>query len=94
MTFEWDENKNNTNIRKHGIAFEEAMTVFKDEQAVLVFDEERSTDEDRFNIIGFSQLTRLLIICHCYREQDTTIRIISARKATATETEDYRRLGQ
>ena len=89
MKFEWDENKNSNNIMKHKVSFEEAMTVFKDKKAVLLYDEENSENEDRFNIIGISQMTRLLIVCHCYRESDTTIRIISARKPTREETVFY-----
>jgi uncharacterized DUF497 family protein len=89
MKFEWDENKNRSNLQKHSVSFEEAITFFKDSRAVLVYDEEHSEDEDRFNIIGMSQLSRLLIVCHCYREDDTTIRIISARKPTATEVGYY-----
>ena len=89
MKFEWDESKNIINIQKHNVSFEEAMTVFKDSNAVLLYDKNHSEEEDRFNIIGMSQLSKLLIVCHCYRESDTIIRIISARKPTKTETEYY-----
>jgi uncharacterized DUF497 family protein len=65
------------------------MTVFKDNKAVLVYDENHSETEDRFNIIGISQLSKLLVVCHCYRESDTIIRIISARKPTKTESKYY-----
>jgi len=65
------------------------MTVFKDVKAILLYDENHSETEDRFNIVGMSQLSKLLIVCHCYRESDTIIRIISARKPTKAETEYY-----
>ena len=91
MEFEWDENKNNINIQKHNVSFEEAMTVFNDNRAVLIYDEQHSQEEQRFNIIGMSQLSKLLIVCHCYRQNDTIIRIISARKPTKTETKYYER---
>ena len=89
MKFEWDESKNIINIQKHNVSFEEAMTVFKDNEAVLLYDEDNSETEDRFNIIGVSQLSKLLIVCHCYRESDMTIRIISARKPTKEEAKYY-----
>ena len=89
MRFEWDESKNIINIQKHNVSFEEAMTVFKDVKAILLYDESHSETEDRFNIIGMSQLSKLLIVCHCYRESDTIIRIISARKSTKAEAEYY-----
>ena len=79
MKFEWDEKKNLDNIKKHGFSFEESITVFKDTKSVVLYDEDNSDDEDRFNIIGMSQLSNLLIVCHSYRESDTVIRIISAR---------------
>ena len=89
MKFEWDENKNIINIQKHNVSFEEAMTVFKDTKAVLFYDENHSETEDRFNIIGMSQMSKLLIVCHCYREIDTIIRIITARKPTKDEINLY-----
>ena len=89
MKFEWDENKNSINIQRHNVSFEEAMTVFKDNRAVLRYDETHSKVEDRFNIIGMSQMSRFLIVCHCYRESDTIIRIISARKPTKEEAKLY-----
>jgi len=87
--FDWDDNKNITNINKHGISFKEAATVFFDKNAVEIDDEEHSQDEDRFSIIGRSRKLRLLVVCHCYRENDTIIRIISARKAKKEEIELY-----
>jgi hypothetical protein len=87
--FEWDENKNQINQQKHGISFEEASTVFYDAEALLKDDPDHSEDEERFIILGFSNEAHLLVVCHCYRSNDTVIRIISARKATATESKQY-----
>ena len=91
IRFEWDENKNRINQSKHKISFEEAKTVFYDEQALVIDDPEHSETEDRFIILGLSNRANLLLVCHCYRESDTVIRIISARKATTTETKYYTR---
>jgi uncharacterized protein len=91
MRFAWDEKKNRLNKRNHGISFEEARTAFYDERARLVADDEHSETEDRFVLLGFSYGARLLVVCHCYREDDGEIRIISARKATRREAEQYRR---
>ena len=87
--FDWDENKNRINIQKHGISFVEAMTVFDDDNALYKPDADHSQDEDRFIILGLSTNTRLLVVCHCYRESETFVRIIFARKATITESEQY-----
>ena len=89
MRFEWNQNKNISNQKKHGIAFEEAQTVFYDEYAILFDDPDHSEEEDRFLIIGISQRERLCIVSHCYRGEDDVIRIISARKATKTESTYY-----
>lgn len=89
IRFEWDENKNHINQNKHKIFFEEAKTVFYDEEALVIDDPEHSEQEERFIILGLSSKANLLIVCHCYRESDTVIRIISARKATRTESEYY-----
>ncbi len=89
IKFEWDENKNDINKKKHRISFEEAKTVFYDENALVINDPEHSQEEDRFIILGVSDKTNLLVVCHCYRESDSVIRIISARKATTTETNQY-----
>lgn len=88
LQFEWDENKNTINKAKHGIAFEEAETAFYDDEALIIADPEHSQNEERFILLGFSSMTRLLIVCHCVRDEDT-IRIISARKATSHETKQY-----
>ena len=89
IKFEWDENKNQINQIKHNISFEEAKTVFYDEEALVIDDPEHSKEEERFIILGLSNRTNLLVVCHCYRESDTVIRLISARKATKTETRQY-----
>lgn len=89
IKFEWDYNKNRINQNKHKISFEEAKTVFYDEEALVIDDPEHSQEEERFIILGLSNKTNLLVVCHCYRTSDTVIRIISARKATAKETRQY-----
>lgn len=87
--FEWDENKNEINKVKHGVSFEEASTVFYDDDALLIDDPDHSSlEEERFILLGFSYNARLLIVCHCVRENDA-IRIISARKASTNETKRY-----
>lgn len=89
IRFEWDENKNSINKRKHGISFDEASTVFYDEYAILFDDPEHSANEDRFLIIGTTKKERICIVSHCYRGEENTIRIISARKATVSERKIY-----
>ena len=89
VKFEWDDNKNQANIKKHGISFEEAITVFKDNSALILNDEIHSSDEDRFILIGFSYRLNIPVVCHCYRQNETVIRIISARKSTKTERNVY-----
>ena len=89
ITFEWDENKNNVNKKKHKISFEEAKSVFYDSNALLISDPEHSYDEERFILLGLSKNLNLLIVCHCYRCSESVIRIISARKATKNETKQY-----
>ena len=89
LKFEWDENKNQTNIQKHGISFEEASSVFYDDDALIITDSEHSDEEDRVVLIGFSYKANLLVVCHCYRYQESIIRIISARKANKSERNDY-----
>lgn len=89
IKFEWDENKNKINKKKHKISFEEARTVFYDDNAILFDDPDHSIGEERFLIIGISQTEKLCIVSHCYREKDDIIRIISARKATKTESKIY-----
>ena len=89
MYFEWDERKNEINKAKHKVSFEEAQTVFYDDRALVIDDPEHSQEEERFIILGMSARANLLIVCHCYRASDTVIRIISARKATKTESMHY-----
>jgi uncharacterized DUF497 family protein len=91
LRFEWDDAKNRHNARKHGVSFEEAHTVFLDDYAIRFFDPDHSDDEDRFLMLGVSFRLRILVVCHCYRQSDRVIRIISARKATRQEAAHYRR---
>lgn len=90
IKFEWDTAKAETNLKKHNVSFEEAQTVFYDEFAIQFFDDEHSHSEQRFLLLGFSQNARLLLVCHCEREQGSVIRIISARKATKNESKFYK----
>lgn len=89
LRFEWDEKKSLSNKKKHGISFEEAQTVFLDENALLIHDPDHSREEDRFVLLGMSFKLRLLIVCHCYRKSKNIIRIISARRATRAEHKQY-----
>jgi len=89
IQFQWDITKNDTNIKKHHISFEEAQTAFYDPKARIISDPEHSKDEDRFILLGISQKLNLLVVCHCYRSADEVIRIISARKATKNESSQY-----
>ena len=91
LKFTWDEQKESANRQKHGVSFDEARTVFFDEHARLIADPDSSDDEDRFMLLGYSERPRLLVVCHCYRENDSIIRIISARKATRPEKNTYGR---
>ena len=89
LRFEWDAKKAASNLRKHSLSFEEAETVFLDEEAILIPDEEHSAEADRFVIMGFSDHLRILVVCHCYRQSAEVIRIISARKANKAEQMQY-----
>lgn len=89
LRFQWDENKNAANAKKHGVSFEEASTASHDEHAVLFFDPDHSEEEDHFLLLGLSFRVRVLVVCHCFRESETVVRIISARKAIKTEEHDY-----
>ncbi len=91
LRIEWDEAKNRSNKRKHGVSFEEAQTVFYDDSAILVEDDDPEEPEERFVLLGMSAGLRTLVVCHCYRENDREIRIISARKADKEEQRDYGR---
>jgi len=90
IAFDWDPLKAAANLREHRVSFEEAKSVFYDEFAVQFFDENHSTDEERFILLGMSAGAKLLLVCHCEREQETVVRIISARKATKRESAFYR----
>ncbi len=89
IRFEWDSAKASANLKKHRVSFEEAQSVFYDEFAVQFFDDNHSSDEERFLLLGMSTGARLLLVCHCEREAGDTIRIISARKATKRESTFY-----
>ena len=87
--FEWDDEKSKANLKKHGISFLEASSVFFDENARILDDPEHSGDEERFILLGFSKEHKMLVVCHCYREKELIVRIISARKATKRESLSY-----
>ena len=89
--FEWDESKNAANLRKHGVSFREAGTVFFDPHSKLYHDPDHSFDEDRFILLGMSQSLKILVVCHSYRSEMEVIRIISARKAGKMERYNYGR---
>ena len=89
LRFERDARKATANLKKHGISFEEAKSVFFDERAKLIDDPDHSEDEDRFILLGLSHSLRIVVVCHCYRDENV-IRIISARKATVRELKEYK----
>jgi uncharacterized DUF497 family protein len=89
LIFEWDDRKNISNKRKHGVTFEEAQTVFFDENAIEFDDPDHSIQEEKFILLGFSLKPKLLVVCHCYRIEESKIRIITARKATKKEQNVY-----
>ena len=89
LKFEWDKSKASLNKKKHGVSFEEAVTVFYDEDALEFHDPDHSQEEDRFFMLGLSFQTRVLLVFHCVRESGSRIRIISARKATKQEAQKY-----
>ncbi|HJP30667.1 MAG: BrnT family toxin [Candidatus Latescibacteria bacterium] len=89
IRFEWDAAKNRENLRKHGVSFDEARSVFHDPQAVEFFDFEHAEGEDRLLLLGVSARLRILLVCHCIRESGNVIRLISARKATRSEQRNY-----
>ena len=89
-TFDWDPAKAQANLKKHGVSFDEARTVFYDDNARLIADPEHSDDEDRFIILGVSEKLKVLVVCHCYRASDEVIRLISARRAGPDERREYK----
>jgi len=94
LRFEWDDRKSISNKRKHGVSFEEAQTIFFDDSAIEYADPVHSDGEDRFLMLGRSYQLRVLVVCHCLRESETVIRIISARKATRKERRVYAQRGK
>ena len=91
IKFIWDKDKAEANSRKHGVSFIEAETVFYDPNARMIFDPDHSEEEDRFILLGCSSHLRILVVVHCYREEDAVIRVISARKANRNEQRQYER---
>lgn len=89
LQFDWDDRKDKANTRKHGVSFEEARTAFYDENAIQFFDPDHSEDENRFILLGMSFKLRVLVVCHCFRETETIIRLVSARKAARDEEHEY-----
>ena len=89
LKFEWNKKKSKANRKRHGVSFEEAQTVFFDENALQFFDPDHSDKEDRFLMLGTSAKLRVVVVSHCYRSKESVIRIISARKATKKETRTY-----
>jgi uncharacterized DUF497 family protein len=89
LIFEWDDTKNGSNQTKHSVSFEEAQTVFFDESAIQFDDPDHSIEEEKFLLLGFSQQLKILVVCHCYRSDESIIRIISARRATKKEQKVY-----
>jgi len=89
LRFEWDAAKAAANVRRHKVSFEEAETAFLDEEALVIEDPDHSDDEDRFILLGMSVGLRVLFVCHCVREGGSTIRIISARRASRHEQRQY-----
>lgn len=89
LQFAWDQAKNSANLKKHNVSFEEAKSAFYDEQAIVFSDPDHSDDEERFILLGLSAKARIVVVCHCFRESETVVRIISARKADSAEEQVY-----
>ena len=89
LIFEWDDRKEKANRKKHGVSFEEARTAFHDENAIVFLDPDHSEDEDRFILLGLSFKPRVVVVCHCFRESESIIRLISARRADDGEEQEY-----
>ena len=90
LTFEWDNSKAESNLKKHGVSFEEAKTIFDDDNARLILDPDHSNQEERFILLGMSYALKVLTVVHCYRNNEGVIRIISARKSTKNEEKQYK----
>ncbi len=89
IEFDWDRRKETANVKKHGVSFEEARTAFYDESAIQFYDPDHSDQEDRFILLGLSLKPQVLVVCHCFRESETVVRIISVRKADKDEEQAY-----
>ena len=89
LTFDWDKNKALSNQKKHKVSFQEAKSVFYDQNARLIHDPEHSLSEDRYILLGISHSSRLLVVCHCYQKNGQVIRLISARLANSRERQEY-----
>ncbi|VAW89545.1 hypothetical protein MNBD_GAMMA18-488 [hydrothermal vent metagenome] len=89
LKFTWDDRKDSANQKKHGISFDEAILVFDDDNARLIPDPNHSEDEDRYILLGLCSQLRVLVVCHCYRNEDLSVRVISARKANKSEAKQY-----
>ena len=89
LSFEWDDRKESTNRKKHGISFEEARTAFYDDNALVFFDPDHSDDEDRFILLGLSFRPQVVVVCQCFRESESIVRLVSARKADKGEEHEY-----
>jgi uncharacterized DUF497 family protein len=92
IQFNWNKNKAKINLTKHKISFEEAQSVFDDDNARLIFDPDHSEDEDGFILLGLSCSLKVLVVVHCYKNEENIIRLISARKATKSEEKNYKEL--
>lgn len=89
LRFEWDKKKEKANVKKHGVSFEDARSVFYDEYAIQFYDPDHSDEEDRFILLGLSSKPQVLVVCHCFRESETVVRVISARNADTDEERYY-----
>ena len=85
LEFGWDKKKEKANVKKHGVSFNEARSAFFDENAIQFYDPDHSEEEDRFLLLGLSLKPQVLVVCHCFRESETVVRIISAREADKDE---------
>ena len=92
IEFNWDKNKARINLTKHKISFEEAQSVFDDDNARLIYDPDHSENEDRFILLGLSCSLKVLVAVHCYKDEENIIRLISARKATKSEEKNYKEM--
>ncbi|MBX2807082.1 MAG: BrnT family toxin [Cellvibrionaceae bacterium] len=89
LLFEWNKEKESANIKKHGLSFEQAKSAFFDENAIQFYDPDHSSEEARFILLDTNNELHTLVICHCFREEETRIRIISARKTNKEEANVY-----